>query len=500
MKDGANYQPKGCSQLLPCDLRDIRNYLLASQDLKCLRNFVMILIGTKLFLRPDELVNIRAEDFVPNLFARQGNKIIGMAVKVQGKRDERWQHLWLWADDMCPDLCPLRHLFVYLHLSRHAGGYLFPTNCELDALPSSGVFETHFEYRSFLRDFKSIVSVSLPKHRSENMKIGLHMFRKCGYLLAIWGDGEWEMIKKGARHKSKMDAEIYRRDADSLKALQNEFEDPRNRVGKYKPIYIDAPWEHTSLNMHSSAFSVPFHAAPGQFVRESLGIPPESPFYNSQQDLLRMALVYVNDSTTSEKLDDLISENLPEKQQAAARELINKAVAERFLVWQQQYITHVGTAATHNEKDGKMAPLGPATEIMKNDDGSKQNSTNSCVEATGNETGGLSSELGKRKRRGGMNDLEGRKKIAKISGLGERVQLLQLLYKQKPTSNEELTPGARTFVLRTMLPVLGCLEHHFGNNVDDFCQHWRQTFVVKFGAQCCAGRKEQGCGTKQGKN
>jgi len=47
---GADYQPKGASQLLPCDLRQIWRYLLSSQCIVKLQTWVMILMSCKMFL------------------------------------------------------------------------------------------------------------------------------------------------------------------------------------------------------------------------------------------------------------------------------------------------------------------------------------------------------------------------------------------------------------------------------------------------------------------
>ena len=128
--------------------------------------------------------------FVPELFVRDGNnQIRGLCVKVCGKSDgEVWKYRWLWADDECPDLCPVRHLLIYVFVSGIKGGYLFPKTKELVGRdkPDDGVFQTCVPYSTHRRQFIELVERVLPEY---DIKVGLHMWRKTAYLLGIWGGG-----------------------------------------------------------------------------------------------------------------------------------------------------------------------------------------------------------------------------------------------------------------------------------------------------------------------
>jgi hypothetical protein len=258
-QDGADYQPKGASQLLPKDLRCLCRYLLSSQSIVRLQTWVMILLACKMFLRPDKVVTIQLNSFIPELNCQKGNNTIGMLCKVKGKQDGRIVHLWIWADDECPDLCPVRHLLVYLFKTKHKGGPLFPTATELlQRKPENwnGLYTTQVSYDSFREDMTKLYNECLFER---NLKVGLQMFRKTAYLLGIWGDGKWASLKQSGRHQTESSADLYKKDAETLKLIDNVFKDKENRVSTWIPIYCEAPSQATYLNLESSAFALPLY-------------------------------------------------------------------------------------------------------------------------------------------------------------------------------------------------------------------------------------------------
>ena len=101
------------------------------------------------------------DGFVPALFLRRANRVYGLCVEVSGKSDEdkKYQR-WLWADDNCPDLCPVRHLLIYVYLAGIKGGYLFPRSQELvgQNKPDDGIYLTCVSYNTFRKQFKMIVA------------------------------------------------------------------------------------------------------------------------------------------------------------------------------------------------------------------------------------------------------------------------------------------------------------------------------------------------------
>jgi hypothetical protein len=67
------------------------------------------------------------------------NGVEGIMFKIKEKYDCTPQYLTLWADDDCPDLCPVWLLFVYLFLTGIKGGHLFPSDNELNKMLPNGI-------------------------------------------------------------------------------------------------------------------------------------------------------------------------------------------------------------------------------------------------------------------------------------------------------------------------------------------------------------------------
>jgi len=75
----------GSSAITPWELLDIRTNLLSTNSIHDLQSWVMILISIKLFLRSDELVHIRIQDFVSDLcFEAKDGSISMLGIKVKG--------------------------------------------------------------------------------------------------------------------------------------------------------------------------------------------------------------------------------------------------------------------------------------------------------------------------------------------------------------------------------------------------------------------------------
>ena len=149
----AGYKEKGSSQLLPSDLRLLRSRLLSTCSMVDLQMWVVIIVATKLGLRHDEYHELHSDHFLPGFFEipDSDDRIDALAVKVFGKSDASWISLKLHADHIYPELCPVRALLVYMHLSGMKGGYLFPTIAEIKDPPEDGIYKTKVCYKKFLK-------------------------------------------------------------------------------------------------------------------------------------------------------------------------------------------------------------------------------------------------------------------------------------------------------------------------------------------------------------
>jgi len=405
-------------------------------------------------------LGLKIDNFIPQLFIEKDGRLEALAMKVKGKRDSSWKYFWIWADHDCPDLCPVRHLLVYLYLTGHQGGYLFPTVAEIKEKPADGIFMTAESYQHFRRWYRTLVDEVLSM-RTNAFKIGLHMFRKAGYLFRLWairdwkrGDLAWASLKKDARHEKDEDAEKYAKDAAGLRHIANLFNDPANRVVDCRPIYLEAPELATYLSHESTAKNVALPELAKKFVK-GLGSSTD------QVDILNKACAYGNHRTSTDIANDIRA--TMSNQQAIMFDAFVRATQMENAVNNQQ------------SSSGRLLKRPVADEPMAEP----------------------RSQL-KRRKASGDNDLAGRKEVANMPTVAEKVAKLQEIASTFE-STTELTGGAKKWVTVTLRPVLGCLQHHFRGDVEAFASQWQRSFKMKFGDCCCKGQAATHCGKFVGK-
>jgi hypothetical protein len=80
------------------------------------------------------------------------------------------------------------------------------------------------------------------------------------------------------------------------------------------------------------------------------------------------------------------------------------------------------------------------------------------------------------------------------------VQKVNLLKEIRDSANATavnmLTNKARVFVATVVDPILGCLENHYGNDLDQFANKWKKVAHTQFRLKMCNG-KGSSCQTDQ---
>jgi hypothetical protein len=402
-----------------------------------------------------------------------------MVFRVQGKRDKKERFLWLWADDECPDLCPVRHLLVFIFLANIVTGPIFPNLKDLVAetittvpilannQPTTTREEVSMSYEKFSKFFQKIVSECVDER---GMKVGLQMLRKTGYLLGVWGGGLFHDLRMCARHETESSADRYLKDAIALKLVDTLFHDPDNRVSEFRSIVCLAPNQATYLNLPSSANCLEsINQLAREFVSLSLCIPLENPLVRDQRFLIKKAMAYIVKSTALDELRAIARELFQSGAQDAAQAAA-KAAVDAFLKNQHQ--------DEQQEEEADKKPHGRLSN-------SKQQQKRKHNECTNEEE----------------DVLVGWKEFAALCRLEDKVHFLIKLREESPCLLRGPVVGpAKTFYFRTMKPILGCLDNHFAKNVDNFCNHWNQGFRAKFSTKCCTGKVEVACGTTGGRN
>jgi integrase len=249
------YEKRGNIQLLPSEIRRIRTALLAENSIEGLQYWTMVIMGIKLFARISELLSIRMDDFDPSLMLLENKycHVAALVVKILGKGGN-YHWLSIYADDVFPELCPIRALLLYISLSGITEGYLFPKclDSSTESTGNAGVCTAHYSYPTFIRKMKLLLTCTLCREMGPRDIFGTHILRKTAYLFAIFGmlrqfGGEvrnlHDMLMTGimesARHSCIMNVRYYSRDActryewDRAKAVSTE-----NDVPNWRSIHI----------------------------------------------------------------------------------------------------------------------------------------------------------------------------------------------------------------------------------------------------------------------
>jgi hypothetical protein len=133
-EETAEYIIQGSEPLDPWEYFRVRTYFCSTGDPYDLMFCTMVLVGCSLYLREDELSQITIDDIDLKLASITDNIIDSIGIWVQGKRDVGRVLLMLWANHSNPEICPVRHLLLWLHVSRIRKVFIFPPQDSLNML------------------------------------------------------------------------------------------------------------------------------------------------------------------------------------------------------------------------------------------------------------------------------------------------------------------------------------------------------------------------------
>ena len=475
-KDGAGYIEKGDSQLLPSDLRALRTHLLSTTDLIGLQTWTIVLLGCKLFLRPDEVLSLSVDSVPKKLVVVVDGHVHSITFTVMGKADKKPVNLVAWADDDYPDMCPVRTLLVYLHAAGIKKGWLFPKAAELlgkenksephklpiVALPSNkkhtkifrpgdGHFRHCLEYATFLRHFKTIAKQVIP---TEELRIGLHCMRKTAYLLAVWGDGDSSVIRYCARHLSEKNSATYRRDADVLRLDARIQGDPNNAIGTWLPCRRDTMSQPARMHIRCPKFGL--IGAAQMFVEKNIGFPSDSPYYRTPSMLMEAAM-QIRRASLQNAIEFAKELGLDDAKSAKLAKYIQLSVYRDRE--QQQAIGKL-----QKRKESKEAGDSPGEE----------------EEAPA-----------KKMKIVAPSAVEPHDGIGKLPFGAEKINRIVAVYEGMTQQTEKPSQAVKTFVSRCAKPLACCLQNHHGGDIGRFVIAWRGQFKMKFGPLCCKGEGDE---------
>lgn len=345
----ATHKVRGNAQLSPSMLRRLHSNLTTGNDIFDFQLWTMIIIGTSLFLRADELLNLKIEDFDMKYNIVHPTSIRNVAVWVQGKCDAGPQLLSIWKNDEFPELCPIRPLFCYLKSTGIRAGYLFPNRKFLSAILASSVSTgpsvkptgdptEKLKYKSWLVRIKRTLIKTFPHmfgpDSPSSATVGTHTLRKTGYLVAVWGvlramnlqfggvratdfkpNLLFEDILRCARHKSVGMASNYVLDAISQhERVQEERFLSAQVVSVWKSFKIDEVQHAGDIN----AASLP-HIQPNLPLQVDYWYTVEAIYYrgDSVSKMFEEVCVKRETKSSEERLLQLVGELSDEKAKEA---------------------------------------------------------------------------------------------------------------------------------------------------------------------------------------
>ena len=452
----AGYKAKGNVQLLPSEVRQLRNLLLNDGSLAGLQKYVMILLGIKSFLRADELISIKVAQFKENLFLlSETDGPTALTVTVQGKNDPAPVDLILFHDKENPEFCPVRHLLCYIRLAGVEDGYIFPPPKELLKSVTGNYYE-HYSYDDFLASLKSLVQNNLKRADKKGEIYGTHILRKTGYLFAIFGvlrgyahetdsvsDLQMANILKSARHTSVANAQTYARDAMTLCSWNRRaaagIGPDTNSVSRWESIHIDTvgPFESQCAHMRMLQKSLPDVA--GWYFQSVLKLHVDARLTPLQA--VDAALKFGRQTVTEQQHHAFLRRQIPDREAFEEAWAMHQSVTKEAITTVTP-ILHSPNDPTPGIPTAAGMPPAAATE----------------------------EEPKSKKRSHGDMSMPESTLLKDMTKLDKAAKMLEIYHQYKGVEKKSLTGSARKLYYGKIRPVALCVHTCFSDSVDDFCK------------------------------
>jgi hypothetical protein len=287
IRNNSTHTVSGACHLLPSDVRDLRAYAVATNDIWIMEVYTLLLLSIDLFLRKSEYSSISSENFNTKLFLLTDHFVIeALNVSVKGKRTQtkerrslrdkyaRWRKLWIHGDNRCPDVDTKRHLLAFLYAIKWKGGCLFPSIKELKDPPADGVYKTFMREEDLINTLRSLFTTVIKR----NDKLTSHSGRKTGYLWGRLRGASIEQNMQAADHKVFETAKKYMKDAEAIATIIKKVNDPKERLGEWSSCYC-ANGEETGMRATApmAKYQVDLKELVVGFIEERVGVPPRHP-------------------------------------------------------------------------------------------------------------------------------------------------------------------------------------------------------------------------------
>jgi hypothetical protein len=300
----------------PKQVRLCREYLIASNSKFKLMIWTMMVVSIKQFMRVEDAMLLKVSDLVESGFSVTEHTVVALCMAMKGKRQQDTKNFTMWDDEDCPEFSPTRALLIWLVFSGITSGYLFPTKRELKDRCTSPT--DHISYQEVLKEMKHIClnvlnMVNLPK-----VIIGTHIWRKTGYLFAIFGIPVYSTlesikIQQSARHASPATAAVYLGCAETIKELIERVapDDDSYRVGRWAPINIEFDERYAEINAVTNPFRKPLIELAEWFVFNLCKFPHRDPQHFNASEMHRSSKLFVSATARNKTLRTFLKDLLP---------------------------------------------------------------------------------------------------------------------------------------------------------------------------------------------
>jgi hypothetical protein len=369
LSDHADHTPDGAQPLMPSEMVRLRAYWTSRESLEDLQSWVIFLVSCRLLLRSNEATGHQTDskgkithisgiqltddpdtDSINWICSTIQNKVVvRLAFNIKGKSDKgKTQVLTLFPDDVCPLLCPVRHLIVYVYLAKIKKGHLFPTLAELQDPPADGNYVTYLSYETYQ---SRLTAACTTLFKGRDGHYGTHTARKTGYLLAIWAGASIDEVKQSARHAAdSKSAHHYYRDSRALCRLAKD---------NGKEFHL-APWEPILIINFSMASSLQqshyrnnpltLYQVAKDFMETRCNVDPSYAGFSITY-CLQSAMVFTREERDAEKLQKFVMAAL-----GCTDPKDSKVV--RHLDYIEEYVrTRITQAAEHFSKQHIPSPI-----------------------------------------------------------------------------------------------------------------------------------------------
>lgn len=111
------YASRQTFALLPCHLRDIIDYCIATNSTYYFMIYVILMVGVKGFLRVEEDLKIEMSDFQQEYSTVMPEIVVALAMKVLGKTEDDFLTILFWDDEECPEFSVCRLILLWVKVS-----------------------------------------------------------------------------------------------------------------------------------------------------------------------------------------------------------------------------------------------------------------------------------------------------------------------------------------------------------------------------------------------